>query len=118
MVIIRCFFLVFWWNVELNKELSKVLSHRAWVVFLDSMTHILNNYHFKFSSHMSNCQLFVHSLTACKKELFWNTNLKEHLGEAFEPGGPEWLCGHQVRFPLIIFSTNFLIDLFNHLSWH
>ena len=94
------------------------LSHFFWFVFLDYVSHIVNNFHLKLALHMSYCQFFVHALTSSKDELLFYFQTKESFSQIFKPFNPKLLTSKQIGTPHVCFSASFLVNLLNYLCWH
>ena len=94
------------------------LSHFFWFVFLDYVSHIVNNFHLKLALHMSYCQFFVHAFTSSKDELLFYFKAKESFCQILEPFYPKLLTCKQVGSPNVCFCACFLVNLLNHLCWH
>lgn len=66
-------------NSEVLDEVHEASSSLLWLIFMNYMAYILQNYHLELALHLSNSQFFVHSVTSCKQQLLWNSNVKECL---------------------------------------
>ncbi len=57
-------FIVLGWDPELAQEAVECLCDLLWLIFVNRMTNLINNYKLELALHLSDRQLLIHPVTA------------------------------------------------------